>query len=133
MEKKSSVLLLIVWLFISLSANAQSLTFCERVDAAGSPVDSNTTFSVSKNGSPVTFYFVLPAGFNSTSVNFDVYRLDQQKEIFHSTIKQPVNASQKVVSKQMTFYDAGRYRVYVFDDKDKQLAKSELMIKKTAQ
>ncbi|MFI5134588.1 MAG: hypothetical protein ACHQD9_01925 [Chitinophagales bacterium] len=132
MKKKSS-LLLILPLLISIAASSQSLTFCERVDGSGAPINSNTVFSVNKNGSPVTFYFVLPAGYNSSSINFDVYRLNQEKEVFHSTIKQPVSASQKSVSKQMTFYDAGTYRIYVFDDKDRQLAKGELTIKKSAQ
>ena len=118
-------------IFFSLAATSQSLTFCEKVDASGNPVNPNTVFSVKQNGSPISFFYILPTGYNGASVNFDIYKIDENKEVFHSTMKQAVNPAQKSVSKQMTFYDAGKYRIYVFDEKDQQLAKSDLVIKKS--
>lgn len=106
---------------------AQSLTFCERIDAAGNPVNVNTVFTVSKNGSPVVFYFV-PGQAMNAALSFDVYAVNDGKEVFRSTLKQNGNGT-KAVSKQMTFYDAGRYRIYVFDENDKQLAKGDITIK----
>lgn len=115
---------------ISFTGHAQSLSFCQKLDASGNPANPSTEFTVGKNGGPVLFYFVPPQSFASASVNFDVYTLQEGKEVFKVTLKQSASGS-KAVAKQMTFYDAGRYRIYVFDDKDKQLAKGELTIKHT--
>jgi len=133
MKTQFCITLFVSMIVFSTAAFSQSLSFCEKIDAKGNPVNINTAFSVNKNGSPVSFIFALPAGYNGASVNFDIYRVDQEKEVFHSTMKQAVNNSQKTVVKQMTFYDAGKYRIYVFDEKDQQLAKSDLIIKKAAQ
>ena len=119
-------------MFFSVAAFSQALSFSEKLDGSGNPVDPGNVFTVNKNGSPISLYFTMPAGFTGTSVNFDIYRIDEGKEVFHSTMKQAVSPSQKSVVKQMTFYDAGKFRVYVFDEKDKQLAKSDLTIKRSA-
>jgi hypothetical protein len=109
---------------------AQSLTFCEKLDAAGNPVNSSTTFTVGKNGGPVIFYFVPAQGISSPTINFDIYFIERGKEVFHSTLKQ-ATSSNKPISKQMTFYEAGYYRIYVYDEKDKMLAKGELSVKRS--
>ncbi|HYV93045.1 MAG TPA: hypothetical protein VE978_14740 [Chitinophagales bacterium] len=117
-------------LMISEVSFSQSLIFCDRADVNGKAVNANTIFTVPKNGGPVTLLFTAAASAKPASVSFDVYRLDNGKEVFISTIKQALNGSQNFVAKQMTFYDAGRYRVYVFDTQDKPLARSEVLIKK---
>src|SRR5258706_12108233 len=132
MKAKVTFLFLAACLIFSGAVFSQQLTFCEKLDARGNPVNPGNTFTVNKNGSPISLCFVTPAGFTGTSVNFDIYRVDDGKEVFHSTMKQPVNSSQKSVVKEMTFYDAGKFRVYVFDEKDQQLAKAELTIKRAA-
>ncbi len=124
---------LIVSLITALSiatnfSSAQKLTFCEKADASGNAINANTTFAVAKNGGPVTLLFNLAAGSKLSAVNFDLYKVVDGKEIYQSTIKQPISGSW--VAKQVTLYDAGKYSVYVFDDADNQLAKGELMIKK---
>ena len=117
-------------LFTSEVTFSQALIFCEKADMNGKAVNANTIFTVPKNGGPVTLLFTVPAASKPASVSFDVYRLDNGKEVFQRTIKQDVSASQKFVAKQVTFNDEGRYRVYVFDGSDKPLARSELLIKK---
>jgi hypothetical protein len=109
---------------------AQSITFCEKLDAAGNPVNSSTTFTIGINGGPVIFYFVPAQGLSSPTINFDVYSIEKGKEVFRSTLKQATSGN-KPVSKQMTFYEAGQYRIYVYDEKDKMLAKGELTVKRS--
>ena len=117
-------------LFVSEISFSQSLTFCDKTDASGKAVNANTTFTVAKNGGPVTMLFTTSPAAKLSTVSFDVYRLDNGKEVFQSTLKQPVTGGQNWVAKQMTFYNEGRYRVYVFDDQDKPLARAEVLIKK---
>ena len=107
---------------------AQKLTFCEKADASGNPVNANTAFTISKNGGPVTLLFTPPLGMKLSSVNFDIYKIIDTKEVYQSSMKQPVTGAW--VSKQVTLYDDGKYRVYVFDENDKQLAKGDLTIKR---
>ena len=130
MNHKKNFILIIALLSVSIASFSQSLTFCEKTDASGKPVNANTQFTIGKNGGPVTLLFAFPATTKLTSVNFDLYKIENGKEVFQSTMKQPVNTSQNWVAKQVTLYNEGRYRVYVFDEQDKQLAKSELVIKK---
>ena len=130
MKSQRALFLIAALLSISFASFSQSLTFCDKADAGGKPVNANSVFTVAKNGGPVTMLFTLPAASKLTSVSFDVYKIDNGKEVFQSTLKQPVNGSQNSVSKQMIFYNEGRYRVYVFDDQDKQLSKGEVLIKK---
>jgi len=131
MNTKIYSLAIIFFLCCSI-AKSQTLTFCDRVDGSGGAVNSYSTLTVQKNGTPVTFLFTLPKNTPCRNVNFDVYRIVNEKEVYQSTIKQPAS-SNNWVSKQMTFYQEGKYIVYVFDDEDKQLAKGTLMVKKSAQ
>ena len=130
MNHKKNFILILALLAVSLTSFSQSLIFCDKADAAGKPVNANTQFTIGKNGGPVTLLFTFPASAKLNSVNFDLYKIENGKEVFQSTMKQPLNTSQNWVAKQVTLYNEGKYRVYVFDDLDKQLAKSELVIKK---
>jgi len=121
---------IVALLLISEISFSQSLTFCDKADAAGKAINANTTFTVAKNGGPVTMLFTAPPASKLSTVSFDVYRLDNGKEVLVTSMKQPVAGSQNYAAKQMTFYDEGRYRVYVFDDQDKPLARAEVLIKK---
>lgn len=125
-----NLVLTITLLSLSLSGFSQALTFCDRADVTGKAINAGTTFTIAKNGGPVTLLFSLPSAAKLSTVNFDLYKLENGKEIFQSTMKQPVDASREWVAKQITLYNEGRYRVYVFDDQDKQLAKGELTIRK---
>jgi hypothetical protein len=125
-------LTLLFALAFSSGINAQKLSFSEKINSNGDPLNAATTFAVGKNGGVVYIHFVLPANFNGAQVNFDVYRLEAGgKEVFQSTMKQPVTAGKSTVSKQMTFYDAGQYRIYVFNEKDQQLGSGTLTIKQS--
>jgi hypothetical protein len=126
----SRIFAVLIALLFTIPGFSQSLTFCDKVDGTGKAVNANSAFTIAKNGGPVTLLFTLPAGSRVATVNFDLYKIDNGKEVFQSTMKQPVNAAQGWVSKQITLYNEGKYRVYVFDDQDKQLAKGELTIKK---
>ncbi|MEO5675788.1 MAG: hypothetical protein ABIQ74_14190 [Chitinophagales bacterium] len=113
----------------SLDLSSQSLTFCEKADGFGKAVNQNTVFTIADNGGPVTILFTSPSNLNVTVVNFDVYKIDGGKEIYQSTMKQPLSA-QSWVAKQVTFYNDGKYCVYAFDEQDNQLARSEILIRK---
>jgi hypothetical protein len=108
--------------------NAQSLIFCKTADN-GRPVNAAQEFTVNKDGGKVTLLLQLPPSIHPSAVSFDIYKVKTGKEIFGSTVKQALEPGKNWVSKEVTFYDAGTYRVYAFDDKDNTITKGNLTIK----
>ena len=108
---------------------AQTLTVCKSVDKDGHPVNAAQEFSVAKDGGKVVFLLQLPPAIHPAAVSYDVYKIDKGKEVFSSTLKQPLEPNKNWLLKEVTFYDAGSYRVYVYDDKDNQLTKANFSIK----
>lgn len=117
-------------IMISVSCiDAQSLTICKSVDKEGHGVNASQEFTVAKNGGNVTFLVQFTATNKPASVSFDIYKLDKGKEIFSSTIKQNTEPSKNWLSKEITLYEAGSYRVYLYDDKDNLITKSNFTVK----
>lgn len=109
-------------------AEAQSITFCKSTDKEGRALNAGQEFTLTKSGAVIVFLFQL-AAVRPPTVSYDMYKVENGKEVFSATMKQPVDPSKAWLSKEVTLYDAGAYRVYVYDDKDKLLAKSGFTVK----
>ena len=119
---------LVLLMTSAFHGSAQSLIFCKTADN-GRPVSSAQEFTVGKDGGKVTFLLQLPPSIHPSVVSFDIYKVQTGKEVFGSTVKQALEPGKNWVSKEVTFYDAGSYRVYAFDDKDNTITKGNLTIK----
>ena len=127
----ASVIIILVVSDINTSM-AQTLTFCKSVDKDGRAVNAAQEFTVAKDGGKVFFLLQLPATIHPTAVSYDVYKIEKGKEVFSSTLKQPTTPNINWLSKEVTFYDPGSYRVYVYDDKDTPITKATFTIKASA-
>lgn len=112
-------------------AQGQSVTFCKSVDRDGHAMNAGREFILSAKGAAIVFLFQSPTN-SPVSISYDLYKLEKGKEIFSSTMKQVPEPGKSWTSKEIVLYDAGTYRVYVYDDQDKLLTKSDLVVKRAA-
>ncbi len=128
--KKLSVYFFIViaiFLFTGISrySYSQSLQFCEDVSESGYPVSPSSVFNISDKGGYLKFLVNLPYRVGTRSVSYEIYRVDADGyESYDNTIYQDVEPSWAWFWKEVTFYSAGRYNVYVYDA-DKNFLASE--------
>jgi hypothetical protein len=123
------ILFLLTFLF-SLEATAQQVLFCESVDRLGNPKNASSSFVVGEKGGYVKVLVKLKNIVNSELVVFDVYRLNENKESFESTLKMDVQPVLTWFYKEITFFKTGTYRIYVYDERDKLLGVGEVQINK---
>ncbi|RPI72474.1 MAG: hypothetical protein EHM47_08220 [Ignavibacteriales bacterium] len=108
------------------NSSAQELYFCEGVDDDGYAINDASTFTVSESGGYLYFLVRMGRGrdIDCNEVLFDIYKVDSRgKETFDNTIYQDVEPEWTWFWKQVTFYDRGTYKVYVYDE-DSQLITS---------
>lgn len=111
------------------SAAAQSLQFCEGVTEDGAPVTASSVFNISEKGGFLKFLVTLPYRVGTYSVSYEIYKVDADGyETFDNTIYQDVEPSWSWFWKEVTFYKAGRYNVYVYDGDKNFLASSTVRI-----
>lgn len=104
---------------ISGSTKAQTLYFCEDVDRDGYPVTESSVFNISSSGSYFYFLVRLPYALNCRSVRYEIYRVDRGgNESYENTVYQDTERDWTWFYKQVTFYDASKYNVYVYDCND---------------
>jgi hypothetical protein len=113
-------------------AFSQTLYFCEGVDDDGYAINDATTFNIPDDGGYL--YFLVRLGrdreINCDEVLFDIYKVDSRgKETFDNTIYQDVEPDWNWFWKQVTFYDNGTYKVYVYDEDWKFLTSGTVKIK----
>lgn len=128
MKKSGFVFLMVVLIFGWQPSRAQTITFCKSVDNEGHAVNAAKEFALAKTGSGIVFLFQFGVS-KPSSVSYDLYKTEKGHEVFQSTIRQSITPGKNWASKEITLYDAGQYRVYVYDEKDKLLVKSEFTIK----
>lgn len=123
-------ILLVIALFAWQLSFSQKLTFCESVDSSGNAKNEGTSFTIHKNGGFFNMLVTAPHGINSMFITYDIFKTDSAgKEIFESTIKQIIQPDFTWFSKEISFYKAGIYNVYVYDDRDRLLCVGKLTIK----
>lgn len=95
---------------------SQSITFCEDVSQKGDPVTPSSVFNISAKGGYLKFLVNLPYRIGTYSISYDIFRVDDDGyETYDNTIYQDVEPSWTWFWKEVTFYSAGRYNVYVYD------------------
>ncbi len=122
----------IVLLIIAFTSNysfAQSLQFCEDVSSDGIPIKASTVFNICSKGGYLKCLTSLPYRVGTSSVNYEVYRIDYDgNEKYDNTIYQEVDPSWTWFYKEITFYDEGRYNIYVYDSSKNFLASAQIRI-----
>ena len=118
MIKKFLAAAFVVVTLFALSGNlkSQTLYFCEGVDNDGYPITESSVFNISSSGSYFYFLVRLPYAINCRSVRFEIYKVDRNgNESYDNTIYQDTERDWTWFYKQITFYDASKYNVYVYD------------------
>jgi hypothetical protein len=122
-------LFIILFILIATASQAQRISFCEKVDEKGNPVNASKTFSINKKGGFLSFHVTLPAEVGHPSVTYDLFLVDSLgTEHYDNTFRQAVEPTNMIFWKQIDFYHPGKYRVYVYDDFDKFLCAGELTV-----
>lgn len=114
---------------IDNNVKSQSLQFCENVSSNGSPIAESSVFTINEKGGFLKFLVTLPFTVGTQSVNFEIYKIDAEgNENYESTLNHIVDPSWTWFWKEVTFYSAGRYSVYVYDGDKNFLASSQVRI-----
>ena len=129
---KIKILTLILFsLAPALSINAQSLFFCEAVDKNGNAVNESNSFVIGPNGGYFDFLVKVPYDLKSYYVNYDIYEIKEDgTEHFNNTIRQDAQPEWQFFWKEVTFYDPGIFKIYVYDDDDYLITSSVVKVKK---
>ena len=123
------VLLVISSISISQSINAQSMYFCESVDADGYPISASSTFNIGSSGGYLDILVRLPYTIECTTARFEIYKVDGYgNETYDNTIYQDVGRDWVWFWKQVTFYKGGAYNVYAYDCNNYLLASGQVII-----
>ncbi len=117
--------------FASAETKAQSLYFCESVDKDGYAINESNTFVIGNNGGYFDFLVRMPYDLRSYYINYDIYEVESDgTEKFSETIRQDSQPDWQFFWKEITFYDSGTYKVYVYDDNDYLITSSTVKVKK---
>jgi hypothetical protein len=121
--------LLFTLLLLSINAKAQNIYFCEDVDRDGYPITESAVFNISSGGGYLDVLVRLPYTVNCSSVRYEIYKEDSYgHENYSTTITQDTQRDWVWFYKQITFYDSGRYNVYVYDCSDYMLTSGSVRI-----
>ena len=113
----------------SFVLKAQSIYFCEDVDEDGYPENESTSFTIGSDGGWLKILVKLDDEVDCNEVKYVSYKLSRSgKEKYDNTIYQDVEENWVWFWKQVTFYDDGKYNVYVYDKYDNFLASSSVNI-----
>ena len=130
--KINSILFFFIVIIFAGSVNAslaQSLQFCEDVTQDGAPVSASSVFNISEKGGYLKFLVTLPYRVGTSSISYEIYKVDDDGyESYENSIIQDVEPSWTWFWKEVTFYKAGRYNVYVYDGDKNFLASSSVRI-----
>jgi hypothetical protein len=122
------VLFLISVAAFSGSVNAQTLYFCESVDSEGYPIGESSVFNISSSGGYLNMLVRLPYTVDTREVHYDVYKVYGGSENYSTTITQEVERNWVWFWKQITFYDSGKYKIYVYDGNNNILTSGSIQI-----
>lgn len=102
-------------LFTSVNSNSQTVEFCENVTQDGKAVSSSTLFNIEPQGGSLKVLTTLPHKLGTSQVVYDIYLVDANgDESYDNTIYQDTEADWTWFWKEVIFYKAGRYNVYVY-------------------
>jgi len=110
-------------LFI-VSANPQSIYFCEGVDDDGYAIDEASSFTIPDGGGYLYVLVRLPYEIACESARFEIYRNGD----YDNTIYADTETEWVWFWKQITFYKRGTYEIYVYDCYDYELTSGTVKI-----
>jgi hypothetical protein len=115
--KKFIAISVLAFLFgFSGNLSAQVMDFCEDVSSDGKPISPSTLFNIETAGGSLKVLVNLPYTLGSSQVMYDIYVVDPNgEEKFDVTIYQDTESDWTWFWKEIIFYNAGRYNVYVYD------------------
>ena len=120
---------ILVLFFTSGLSHSQSLYFCEGVDDDGYAIDESSVFTIPDDGGYLYVLTRLPYEVACKSVRYEVYKVNSRgKETYDNTIYQDVEKGWVWFWKQITFYDRGTYKIYVYDEDWKFLTSNTVKI-----
>ncbi|MEO8664933.1 MAG: hypothetical protein ABI462_05495 [Ignavibacteria bacterium] len=129
MKRSFVTVLTLLLLCISGITSSQSLQFCEDVGSNGAAIKPSTVFSISTKGGYLKCLTTLPYTVGTSSVSYEVYRIDSEgNETYDNSIQQTVDPGYTWFWKEITFYDEGRYNIYVYDSDKNFLASEQIRI-----
>lgn len=128
--KKLLTLALFVFAILAFTerSNSQTLYFCEGVDNDGYPITESSVFNISSSGGYLYFLNRLPYDLNCRSVRYEIYKVSGGTEKYYDTQTQDTQRDWRWFYLKYTFYDQGKYNVYVYDCYDYLLSSGSLRI-----
>lgn len=113
--------------FVSLQA--QCMHFCKDVDEDGYPKNESTSFTIGSERSWLKILVKLDDAINCNEVKYVIYQVTRNgEEKYDNTITQEVEEDWVWFWKEITFYNDGKYNVYVYDEYDNFLVSSSVSI-----
>ena len=130
MFKKLILLSLLLFTFVGFSGNlkAQTLIFCESVDANGNPEGKSSVFNISSSGGYLDMLVNLREDLNCYTVKYDVYKVVNGSDVYQYTITQDTQLDWRWFWYKITFYDEGKYNIYLYDCNDYLLTSGSVRI-----
>lgn len=112
-----NMMLLLSFLFVCTFAQAQfTITFCTGVSADGKALSPATGFTTSDSGRKIKVLVNAPEGFNSDTLLFKVFALNETgTEMEVATYAQALAADWTYVWKELQFYTPAAYRIKVYN------------------
>jgi hypothetical protein len=127
---KSLTIAIILLLAIKISSAQYSLTFCENVNDDGKALHPSNSFMISPNGSALKFLVKADDGFKTDDMDFKIFYInDSGKEEEISKLPQKVEPKWNYTWKEVVFFDAGTYRVKVYDSKGVYLTSANINVR----
>lgn len=128
--KRKSLMILLFAVISSITVSAQSLYFCEDVDEDGYAVNSSSTFTISEDGGTLNVLCRVGYDVDVYSVEFRIYEVDSDgSESYDNTIYMDVEPDWIWFYKEIIFYRAGKFNVYVYTEDDEFLTSGSVKIK----
>lgn len=110
-------------------AVSQTIYFCESVDKDGYPIGESTVFNIGSGGGFLKVLTRMPYEVNTSTVRYEIYKVSSSgSETYDNTIYQDVQTSWVWFWKEITFYSAGSYNIYVYDGNGTYLTSSKIKI-----
>jgi hypothetical protein len=125
--RKLSVLA--AFLLLGTCASAQQIIFCESVGKDGQPAGISNTFSITPQGSFLNVLVKLTKPAGTKRIVYDLFAVDSLgKEKFESSTTLDVDPQWMWFNKGFTFFQPGKYAVYVYDDSERLIVAGTLLL-----
>ena len=113
---------------IPFNVFSQQIIFCEAVDRSGYPKNVSKEFTIGNDGGFIKILIKMNKAVGSNNIIFDVYKMENNKELFDNTVHMEIQPALTWFYKEITFFKGGSYRIYVYDERNKLLGLGEVKI-----